>query len=94
MILENLSQIDGEDIMRTIAQKYIEEGEARGIEKGKAVGIQEGKAVGVQEGMEKAALNMLSQNLPPYLIAQYTGLTIEQINKLKSSADNSEDTHH
>ncbi|RYE13858.1 MAG: transposase [Sphingobacteriaceae bacterium] len=89
LILKNLNQIDGENIMRTIAQKYIDEGiiqgETRGIEKGKAVGIQEGKSIGIQEGeargmekgiekgMEKAALNMLSLNLAPYLIAQYTG---------------------
>ena len=80
--------------MRTIAQKYIEEGEARG----KAVGIQEGilqgEVRGIEKGIEKAVLNMLSQNLDPKLIAQYTDLTVKQIEELGKASDSNRKTLH
>ena len=41
---------DWETLMGTVAQAWLEQGEARGLEKGKAVGIAEGKAVGIAEG--------------------------------------------
>ena len=77
LIMDNLPKEDRGNIMKTIAQSYIDEGYDKGI--------QEGKSIGIQEGIEKAVLNMLSQNLAPELIAQYTGSTVEQIKKLKES---------
>jgi len=86
LILKNLNEKDGEDIMRTIAQKYIEEG----IVQGKAVGIQEG----IEKGIEKAAINMLLQNLEPKLIAQYTSLTLTQIKHIAEEIRKNKTTMH
>jgi predicted transposase/invertase (TIGR01784 family) len=62
-------------------------GEVKGIAKGKAEGLIEGKAEGIVEGEVKAAnqiaLNMLHSGISIDLIAQFTGLTIEQIQKLQ-----------
>ena len=69
------------DIM-TIAERL----EQRGIEKGKEAGIQigeqRGKEAGIQIGLEKAATNMLSKNLDEKVIAESTGLSLEEIKKL------------
>ncbi len=73
IIKKGLPEKEGEQIMRTIAQKYIEEGEARGKTEGKI------------EGKIEVAKNLLKCGLSVDLIAQSTGLTIEQIGKLKSS---------
>jgi len=68
IIKKGLSAKEGEQIMRTIAQKYIEEGEARGR----------------TEGRTEVAKNLLKCGLPIDMISQSTGLTLEQIEKLKS----------
>ncbi len=73
------------DVIRT--EKTLQEGK---YEQGKAEGIAEGKAEGLAEGIEKgraegqlnAARAMLSDGLSPDKVAQYTGLTLEQINQL------------
>ena len=54
--------------MRTIAQKYIDEGIEKGIDK----------------GVEKTAINMLMQNADVKFIAKVTGYSVEQIQKLKN----------
>ncbi len=58
LILDNLNKIDGENIMRTIAQKYIKEGEQ----------------VGLAKGIKKIASNMITKGFDHKLIAQMTGL--------------------
>lgn len=63
--------------MRTIAQKYIEEGETRGIQIGKA----EGKA---EQNIE-VAKNMFSNNYSIPEISRITGLSIQEINNLLKS---------
>ena len=52
--------------MRTIAQKYIDEGR------------QEGELIGIK----KIANNMINKGLDHKLIAQMTGLELEEIRKL------------
>jgi predicted transposase/invertase (TIGR01784 family) len=54
-------------------------GEAKGIAKGKAEGLVEGKLA----ERTQIALNMLHSGISIDLIAQFTGLTIEQIQKLQ-----------
>ncbi len=44
--------------------------------------LQEGKAEGKAEAANQIALNMLRSNISVDLIAQFTGLSIEQIQKL------------
>ena len=81
-----------EDIM-TIAERL----EQRGIEKGKEAGIQigrqEGKEAGIQigeqrgekKGIKNVALNMISKDIDAKLIAEFTGMTVEEIDELKGN---------
>ena len=62
------------------------EGRAIGIAEGKAVGIAEGKAVGIAETTRQLALNMLKSGITLDLVAQVTGLTCKQVQKLQKTA--------
>ncbi len=70
-----------------IYQEILLEGEAKGIAKGIAKGKAEGKAEGEVKGLAKAAnqiaINMMRSNISVELIAQFTGLTLKQIQKLQ-----------
>ena len=70
-----------------IYQEILLEGEAKGIAKGEAKGKAEGEAKGIAEGEAKEktriALNMLHSGIAIDLIAQLTGLSLEQIQKLR-----------
>jgi predicted transposase/invertase (TIGR01784 family) len=55
LIMDNLPKEDTGNIMKTIAQSYIDEGYNKGINQR------------IEKGIERAALNMLSQNLDPDL---------------------------
>lgn len=68
LITHHLSEAHGEDIMRSIAQKYIEEGEARGKAEGKAELIK----------------LMFTKGKTVEEIIEFTGLPITEIEKLKS----------
>jgi len=81
LIKDNLSKEDTDNIMRTIADSYIEEG----FNKGLVRGIEKGREEGIQAGMEKAASNMLKSNLDLKFISSVTGLPIEILQKLKAS---------
>ena len=67
LIIEHLPKSDGEKIMRTIADSYIDEG------------IQ----IGISQGIEQSAIKMLKQNLDLQLIASITGFSQEELLKLK-----------
>lgn len=54
------------------------------MEKGLIMGKAEGKSEGIEIGLERAAINMLKQKLDDSLIKQVTGLTSEQLAKLKN----------
>jgi len=62
LILNNLNKSDRKNIMRTIAQKYIDEGKQEdkneGIEQGIHQGRQEGEQIGLAKGIKKIAVNM------------------------------------
>jgi predicted transposase/invertase (TIGR01784 family) len=62
--------------------------EALGMEKGLEQGIQQGLEQGIEKGIEKGiqkvALRMLSQNLGLDVIAEMTGLTLDDIATLKA----------
>lgn len=47
-------------------------------------GIKEGKEEGKKEGKEEIARNMLADNVPPAMIAKYTGLSPEAIQALQT----------
>ena len=71
-------------------QKGMKEGMKEGMEKGMEKGRQEGHAEGMEKGMEKGmrsvALNMLKKQADMAFISEVTGLSVEEINKLKNSS--------
>ncbi len=73
-------------IYQEILLEGIAEGEARGIAKGEAKGLTKGKAEGFTKAANQIALNMLRSNLPVDAIAEFTGLTLKQIEKLQKLA--------
>lgn len=77
LILDNLQE-EGEEVMRTIADGYIEEGIAQGIAQGREEGIEQG----MQEAIIFTAKKMLLQNINIELISAVTGLSKEKILKL------------
>ena len=60
------------------------EGEAKGIERGIDQGIERGIEQGMERGIEKIAINMLNDNEPLDKISKLTGLSQEDIVKLKN----------
>jgi predicted transposase/invertase (TIGR01784 family) len=84
LIIEHLTKDDGETLMRTIADNYIEEG----IEKGMVLGIEKGIEKGREEGAStktmEIAINMLRQKLDNSLISSVTGLSHEDILKIQN----------
>ena len=70
---------------QAILQEGLEEGRARGLVEGRA----EGEARGLAEAAKRIALNMLNSAISLDLIAQFTGLSLEQIQALQQqSRDN------
>ena len=59
-------------------------GKAEGRAKGRAEGIAKGRTEGRTEGMQEVAQKMLLANLPDAQIIAFTGLSQEQINRLKN----------
>ena len=62
------------------------EGRAEGLAEGRAEGLVEGEAIGLQKGRDaqnaEIARRMKNDDFPVKMIAQYTGLTEEEINEL------------
>ena len=66
-----------------------ERGEKRGIAIGEERGEKRGIAIGEERGekrnMVKTAMGMLRENLPIEMISRITGLSVSEINKLKTA---------
>ncbi len=85
------------DIMKesVIYQEILHEGLAEGLAKGKAEGLAKGKAEGEAKGLAQGkakglaeatnqiAINMLRSNISIDVVAQLTGLTAKQVQKLQ-----------
>ncbi|MCO7175471.1 hypothetical protein ACFP7A_06360 [Sporolactobacillus kofuensis] len=56
----------------------------RGLKKGKAEGKAEGKTEGKAEAQREMALRMLQKKMELHTISELTGLTVEQIIKLRT----------
>jgi len=63
-------------------KKGIEEGKKKGIEEGKKEGIEEGKKKGIEEEKCNIARNLKLQHIGYDVIANVTGLSIDEIEKL------------
>ena len=61
----------------------IEQGKKEGIEQGKKEGIKQGKKAGAKETKKETATKMLKEKMPLELIVKITGLTKEEINKIR-----------
>ena len=68
-------------------QKGIEEGMQKGMEKGMEKGKVEGMQEGMEKGMQAVALNMLKSGFDTVVIAKMTGLSLEEIQKLKNGSN-------
>jgi predicted transposase/invertase (TIGR01784 family) len=55
-----------------------------GLAEGKARGLAEGKAKGLTEATNQIAINMLRSNIAVDVVAQVTGLTVKQVQKLSA----------
>ena len=89
---ENLKNYtDWFNVLNTAKKEGLAEGEAIGIQKGEAIGIQKGEAIGIEKGraegeaiaMQKMAKRLKSQGVSADVIAEASGLTIEEIEKLQ-----------
>lgn len=86
IIASYLKKEDQEGLMRTIADKYIDEGIAQGMQIGEAKGMQigrnEGMQIGRNEGKYEVAKNMLNAGSDISFISKVTGLSISELNRL------------
>jgi hypothetical protein len=81
LINEYLPKNDGEKLMRTIADSYRDEG----LNKGIAIGKNEGIAIGANTKATEIARRMLKENTEVKFIASVTGLSTDEIIKLKNT---------
>ena len=81
-IIRHLSKKVGEELMESVAQEYVKQGIRQGMDQGIAQGIKQG----VDQGIKKTAVNMLKQKIDVKVISDVTGLSIDQITELRSSA--------
>ncbi len=77
----------GERIMTPLLQSSLDEAREEGMRKGRLAGKKEGRQEGMEKGMQAVALNMLKEKADPAFISKITGLSEEEINKLKKNSD-------
>lgn len=81
------AEVEEEKIKRTQILYAEERGEKRGIEKGIKQGIEQGIERGIEQGIEQnkheIVKNMLKENIDVSIISKITGLTIEEIEKIR-----------
>ena len=65
-------------------RKGIEKGRIEGLQLGKTEGMKLGEAKGIQLGRTETARNLLRMGMEFRLIAEATGLSLEEISSLKS----------
>jgi predicted transposase/invertase (TIGR01784 family) len=70
-------------VLREQFEKGMEQGINQGISQGKEEGKQEGKQEGFHYGRIETAKNMLERGFNMDMIAEITGLDIDDIKKLK-----------
>lgn len=78
LIINSLTNKDGEDIMRTIADSYRDQYYG--------IGIQEGIQEGIQQGIEQTATNMLKEGAEVEFVVRVTGLSSDEVLKLKNNS--------
>ena len=71
---------------KTGREEGIEEGLVKGREEGRAEGRAEGLEEGREEGRYDLILKMVQNDLPIQTICEITGLSLEEVTKLKDSS--------
>ena len=61
----------------------LEEGLAKGLAKGRAEGREEGREEGRADAKQQIAINFLQLGTPCEVVAKATGLSLEEVAKLK-----------
>ena len=67
-------------------QKGMEKGMEKGRQEGMEKGMEKGRQEGREQGMQTVALNMLKEQADIAFICKVTGLSQDEINKLKNSS--------
>ena len=62
----------------------LDKAKTQGMEKGREEGMKEGMEKGREKGIKQTAINMLKQNLDNSLISSVTGLSTDEVLKLKN----------
>jgi predicted transposase/invertase (TIGR01784 family) len=75
--------------MQTLVEQWFSEGKAEGEAEGEAKGIAKGEAKGIAKGKAEVALKMLQAGLPLEQIVSLTGLSREEIERLRFSESTS-----
>ena len=69
--------------IRTAEKTKFAEGRAEGIAEGRAEGIAEGRVEGRAEGFMEVAKKMLDKGMSAEVVADMTGLSLDEVFKLK-----------
>lgn len=80
-ILEE-SEIQGGEIMPTLAQRWIEQGIEQGYEEGMEKGVLKGKVEGIKEGKIETARELIKNGVSIDIISSSTGLPREEVEQL------------
>ena len=64
----------------------LEEGLAKGLAKGRAEGREEGREEGRADAKQQIAINLLQLGTPCEIVAKATGLSLEEVTKLKENS--------
>lgn len=64
----------------------LEEGLVKGFEKGRAEGLEEGLEKGREDAKQLIAINFLKLGTPCGVVAKATGLSLEEVTKIKESS--------
>lgn len=81
MLKTTLNQQNGEELMASLARQWYHEGEEKGIN----LGVKKGIDIGVEKNKEETVINLLKEGCDIGFIMRVTGLTIDQIEKIKAS---------
>ncbi|ACP54022.1 Transposase and inactivated derivative (plasmid) [Rickettsia africae ESF-5] len=82
IIAKHLKKEDQEELMRTIADKYIDEGVQKGMVQGMQIGEARGMQIGEAKRTMEVAKNMLSNNYSIPEVSRITGLSISELNTI------------
>ena len=81
---KNIAREEGrEEGLKEGLDKGLKEGKEEGLKKGKEEGLKKGLKEGEKNKSIEIAKNMLKDNVDINIISKYSGLSVEEINKLK-----------